>query len=63
MAGRMSLASGDRDQALAYFTQAAASNDANKTPADVQLELASGYLMAGDLDRALELLEKMPAED
>jgi putative PEP-CTERM system TPR-repeat lipoprotein len=61
MAGRMSLASGNRDQALAYFTQAAASNDANKTPAEVQLELASGYLMAGDLDRALELLEKMPA--
>ena len=26
----------------------------------MQLEIASGYLMAGDIDRAVELLEKMP---
>ncbi len=56
-AGRMSLASGDREQALAYFTQAAAKSGT----AQSSIEIANGYLMAGDLDRAIEVLEKMPA--
>lgn len=59
MAGRMSLASGDREQALAYLAQASATSGSEQ-PADVQLEVASGYLAAGDVDRAIELLEKMP---
>jgi putative PEP-CTERM system TPR-repeat lipoprotein len=59
MAGRMSLASGDREQALEYLAQASAA-PGKEQPADVQLEVASGYLAAGDLDRAVELLEKMP---
>ena len=58
MAGRMSLASGDREQALEYLAQAAGTS--GDQAADVQIEVASGYLAAGDLDRALELLENMP---
>lgn len=60
-AGRMSLAAGNRDQALSYLDQAAASFG-DLTP-DVQLEIANGYLMAGAFDRAIELLEKIPADE
>lgn len=60
MAGRMSLAAGDRTQALEYLAQAATSPKQGSAP-EVQLEVASGFLMAGDLNRALELLEKIPA--
>lgn len=59
MAGRLSLASGDRRQALAYFEQASAKSGGAE-PADVQLEIASGYIMAGDFDRAIALLESLP---
>ena len=61
MAGRMSLASGNREQALAYLTRAS-SKTSGEQPADVQLEVASGYLAVGDLDKAVELLEKMPTD-
>lgn len=58
LASQLSLQSGDKAGALAYLTQAGAS-PAAKTP-EAQLELAGGYLMAGELDRAIELLEAMP---
>ena len=56
-AGRMSLASGDRAQALEYFNQASAKTG----DAQSSIEIANGYVMAGDLDRAIEVLEKMPS--
>ena len=59
MAGRISLAAGRREQALAYFSQAAAESSEDQ-PTDVQLEVAAGYLAAGDFDRAIELLGKIP---
>jgi putative PEP-CTERM system TPR-repeat lipoprotein len=58
LASQLSLQGGDREAALAYLARVAAS-DAAKTPAG-QLELAGGYLMAGELDRAVELLEAIP---
>jgi putative PEP-CTERM system TPR-repeat lipoprotein len=58
MAGRLSLASGKRDEALSYFAQAAETSK-DQSP-EVQLDIAGGYLMAGDLDRAIELLQSMP---
>ena len=63
MAGRLSLASGDREQGLAYLAQASAqtaATGANAASPDVQLEVASSYLMAGDLDHAVEVLQSMP---
>ncbi len=57
MAGRLSLASGDRAQALAYL---AAGVEPETDDAQSQLEIANGYLMAGELDSALEMLEAMP---
>jgi putative PEP-CTERM system TPR-repeat lipoprotein len=59
MAGRLSLASGNRQQALSYFAQAAAQPADQQTP-EVQLEIAGGYLAAGDTDRAIEILQAMP---
>lgn len=58
LASQLSLQSGDREAALAYLAQVGASEVA-KTPAG-QIELAGGYLMAGELDRAVELLEAIP---
>jgi len=60
MAGRLSLASGDREQGRAYYLEQASVQSREKDAAEAQLEVASSYLMAGDLDRAVELLEKMP---
>jgi putative PEP-CTERM system TPR-repeat lipoprotein len=59
MAGRLSLASGERARAIQYFEQAAARSDAAQ-PLETQLEIASGYVLAGDFDRAIELLESLP---
>jgi putative PEP-CTERM system TPR-repeat lipoprotein len=59
MAGRLSLASGNRPQALSYFAQAAAQPADQQTP-EVQLEIAGGFLAAGDADRAIEILQVMP---
>ncbi len=61
MAGRLSLASGDREQALGYLSQAA-ERAGGTASSDVQLEVASGFMMAGDYGRALELLETMPSD-
>ena len=57
------MRAGDREQGLAYLAQASAQTAATGASAaspDVQLEVASSYLVAGDLDRALEVLESMP---
>ena len=57
-ASHLSLQSGNRDEALTYLAQAADS-PGEKSP-EAQLEIAAGYLAAGELDRAVELLEGMP---
>jgi putative PEP-CTERM system TPR-repeat lipoprotein len=59
LASRLSMQSGNRDEALAYLAQAADSAE-EKSP-EAQLEIAGGYLAAGDFDRAIELLEAMPS--
>lgn len=58
MAGRLSLASGDRDQALVYLAEASKAG-ADASP-EAQLNIANGYLLAGETDRALEVLQAMP---
>ena len=60
MAGRLSLGSGNREQGLALLEQAtsAGANDPQLT-----IELASGYLVAGEVDRAIELIESLPESD
>ncbi len=59
MAGRLSIAAGNREQALEYFGRAASSAAAAQR-VDAQLEVASGYLAAEEFKRAIELLEAMP---
>jgi putative PEP-CTERM system TPR-repeat lipoprotein len=59
MAGRLSLASGDRQQGLTYLAAATKTGGAD---VQTQLDIANGYLMAGELDRALEVLQAMPAD-
>jgi cellulose synthase operon protein C len=58
VAGRMSLASGDRQQALAYLAEASKPGT-EMTPA-AQMEVANGYMLAGELDKALEILKAVP---
>ncbi len=60
MAGRLSLEAGDQKQAVSYFSQAAAQVGPDTLPA-TQLEIAAGFLRAGEIDRAIQLLEGMPA--
>lgn len=60
MAGRLSLASGDKQQALNYL--AAASKGTAGADPQTQLDVANGLLMAGELDRALEVIEAMSSE-
>jgi putative PEP-CTERM system TPR-repeat lipoprotein len=57
-AGRLSLQGGDRAQALTYLAEASKAG-ANADP-QAQLNIANGYLMAGEVDRALEILKAMP---
>jgi putative PEP-CTERM system TPR-repeat lipoprotein len=59
MAGRLSIAAGDRKQALEYFARAASSAAAAQR-VDAQLEVASGYIAAGEFDPAIEMLQAMP---
>ncbi len=47
MAGRLSLEAGDQKQAMSYFSQAAAQMGPDTLPA-TQLEIASGFLRAGE---------------
>lgn len=60
MASRLSLASGDREQALSYLAQAAEKTTTD-TGSQTQLEIANGYLAAGEIDKAIEILQAMPA--
>jgi putative PEP-CTERM system TPR-repeat lipoprotein len=60
LASRLSLQSGNRDEALAYLAQAA--DSPGEKTAEAQLEIAGAYLAAGELDRAVELLQGMPAD-
>jgi cellulose synthase operon protein C len=60
MAGRLSLGSGNREQGLALLEQA---SSANASDPQVIMELASGYLVAGEVDRAIELIESLPESD
>jgi putative PEP-CTERM system TPR-repeat lipoprotein len=59
MAGRLSIAAGNRQQALDYFARAASSAAAAQR-VDAQLEVASGYIAAGELYPAIEMLQAMP---
>jgi len=59
LAGRLSMASGDRQQAVAYLSQATARQDV-RVPPEVQLEIASGFISAGEYDRAIDLLGALP---
>jgi len=60
LAGRLSLASGDRPQAIAYLSQATARPDVRMAP-EVQLEIASGFIGAGEYGKAIDLLAALPA--
>lgn len=57
MAGRLSLASGDKAGGLAMLERAAAGSQGDP---EIALELASGFLMAGDIDKAIEAIESLP---
>jgi putative PEP-CTERM system TPR-repeat lipoprotein len=57
LASQLSLQSGNREAALGYLDQAARSQS-RSTP-EGEIELASGYLAAGEIDRAVEILEAM----
>jgi len=60
MAGRLSLGAGNREQGLALLEQAATAKDADP---QVVMELASGYLLAGEVDKAIELIQSLPESD
>jgi thioredoxin-like negative regulator of GroEL len=57
MAGRLSLASGDKAGGLEMLERAAAGSQGDP---EIALELASGFLMAGDVDKAIEAIESLP---
>jgi putative PEP-CTERM system TPR-repeat lipoprotein len=57
MAGRLSLEAGDRKQGLAYLA-AARQGDADMDAA-TRLQVANGYLVAGEIDQALETLRSI----
>ncbi len=61
LAGRLSLAGGERDKALSYFARALAGPESQQ-PVDLRLEVAGGYVMAGEFDRAIGLLKPMPPD-
>lgn len=58
-AGRLSMEAGDRDKGLDYLAEAAKSSP--KDDVQAQLNIANGYLVAGELDRALQVLEGVTA--
>jgi len=60
MAGRLSLQAGDSKQALSYYAQAATKLGPDSLPA-TQLEVAAGFVQAGEYDLAIQLLESMPS--
>lgn len=58
LAGRLSLQSGNRSEALGYLAQASEAA-AQGTP-EAQIDVASAYIAAGDLESATRVLEAMP---
>jgi putative PEP-CTERM system TPR-repeat lipoprotein len=58
LASRASLATGDRTQALQYLAEASEKSADNP---QAQLEVANGYLLAGDSDKALAILNSIPS--
>ncbi len=58
LAGRLSMQSGNRGEALSYLAQA--SEAAAKGGPEAQLDVATAYIAAGDLAKATEVLEAMP---
>ena len=58
LASRLSLQSGNRNEALGYLAQA--SEAAAKGTPESQLDVASAYIAAGDLEKATQVLEAMP---
>jgi len=60
-AARLSHAAGDGKQALAYLVEAE-SKATDSQRADLQFEVASGYVLVGDFDRAISLLDSMPPD-
>ena len=61
LASRLSLQSGNKDEALDYLAQASAAASENSPQA--QLDVAAVYLAAGDTDKAVEILESIPQQD
>ncbi len=59
LAGRLSLASGEREKAMSYFTRALAGPESQQT-VELRLEIAGGYVVAGEFDRAIGLLKDIP---
>ena len=57
LASQLSLQSGDREAAVGYLAQAQSSNPSSP---EARIQLASGYLAAGEHARAIEILEAMP---
>lgn len=60
LASRLSLQSGKKDEALDYLEQAATAAAGKSTAA--QLDVAGAYLAAGDVDKAIAVLESMPQD-
>jgi len=58
LAGRLSMQSGNRGEALQYLAQA--SEAASRGTPESQFDVASAYIAAGDLAKATEVLEAMP---
>jgi len=58
LASQLSLQSGNREAAIGYLDQAAEA--AGPSTPEARLQLASGYLAAGQVERAIEILESMP---
>jgi putative PEP-CTERM system TPR-repeat lipoprotein len=60
LAGRLSLGTGNKAEGLALLEQAAAAKSGDPR---VVMELASGYLVAGEVDKAIDLIKSLPESD
>jgi putative PEP-CTERM system TPR-repeat lipoprotein len=58
LASQLYLQSGDREKALEFLIRAEASKES--TP-EAQVNIASGYIALGELDRAVEILDAVPS--
>ncbi|MEL7450578.1 MAG: XrtA/PEP-CTERM system TPR-repeat protein PrsT [Pseudomonadota bacterium] len=57
---RASLRSGDQSSGLSWFAE---SIEADPENPDLRLDLAAGYIAAGDSEQALEVLSEIPEDD